>query len=702
MAKTPRKYQIDCLEALAKARAEGKKKALVVMASGLGKTLTAVFDVKELLKDNPNAQVLVLCHSADILGQIKDVFRGEFGDEYSYGMYNSTEKAAHRTDFLFANLQSVNSHRKEFDPKEFDYVIVDEAHHSQAVTYRRAITYFQPEFLLGLTATPDRMDGLNIEDVFGEAVYNCSLYEAILDGWLARVNHIVELDDLEEKLDELKKASERGETLSVARLNREFFVPKRDEEIVKVIREKLSSRPNATTVIFCQTIEHAERFAKLMNAVVVHSLLSTEERVARLDSFRDGTVKSICAVDLLNEGIDVPRTDVVVFLRTTQSTRIILQQLGRGLRRTGGKEEVLVLDFVGNVERLRQITQMKREFEDCLKAHGTSVVKEPYRLNINTSKFTERQVDILQLLENAGARHYSDEELFEALKRKAESLGRTPMTRDVESDKSMPSAITYSNRFGSWNEALKAAGFLVNAQASYTNEELIGQLRAKAESLGRTPTRDGVDSDKSMPSVKAYTNRFGSWNEALKAAGLLVNVQASYTNEELISRLRAKAESLGRTPTIKDTRSDKSMPSNETYADRFGSWNEALKIAGLLVNTGRTNEDLIGLLKAKAESLGRTPTMKDVDSDKSMPSVATYIGRFGSWNKALEAAGLSSNKNSYSDEELITLLKAKAESLGRTPTQKDVDFDESMPSATTYRDRFGSWKNALRAAGLLP
>ena len=145
-----------------------------------------------------------------------------------------------------------------------------------------------------------------------------------------------------------------------------------------------------------------------------------------------------------------------------------------------------------------------------------------------------------------------------------------------------------------------------------------------------------------MPSVTTYINRFDSWNEALKAAGLLVNI--GRTNEELIGQLRAKAESLGRTPMIKDLKSDKSMPSAATYIDRFSSWNEALKAAGLSVNVGYTNEELIGLLKAKAKSLGRTPTIKDVNSDKSMPHANTYTDRFGSWNQALKAAGLTPNR----------------------------------------------------------
>ena len=588
MAKTPRSYQVECLEALENARKRGKKKALVVMASGLGKTLTAVFDVKEFLKDNLNARVLVLCHSADILGQIKEVFKGEFGDEYSYGMYNSFEKAAHRTDFLFANLQSISSHRKDFSPGEFDYVIVDEAHHSQAATYREAITYFQPEFLLGLTATPERMDGLDIKGVFGDTAYSYSLYEAVLDGRLAKINHVVELDDLEARLDELKKISESGEALSIARLNREFFVPKRDEEIAEVIKTKISDRPNATMVVFCQTIEHAERFAKLIDAVVVHSLLSTDERTTRLNSFLHGETRTICVVDLLNEGIDVPATDVVVFLRTTQSSRIILQQLGRGLRRVEGKDEVLVLDFVGNVERIKQIRQMQQEFESCImERNNTPIVKEPYRLNINTSKFEERRIDILQILENAGRNYYSDEELIKMLKAKAKRDERTPTTESVDADKSMPRANTYRNRFDSFNKALELAGLRPNI--GYTNEELLKMLKDMAERDGRTPTMKDVNADKNMPSIIPYVDRFGSFNKALELAGLQPN-SGRYTDEELLKMLKDMAERDGRVPTTKNIHANDNMPSVTTYVNRFGSFNKALELAGLPVNRKRTSK----------------------------------------------------------------------------------------------------------------
>ncbi len=236
---------------------------------------------------------------------------------------------------------------------------------------------------------------------------------------------------------------------------------------------------------------------------------------------------------------------------------------------------------------------------------------------------------------------YTEEQLVRLLQMKAKSLGRTPTEIDIASDSSMPSVATYRCRFKSWNKALEKAELLPN-RFSTTDEELIDLLKKKANCLGRTPMVVDVNSDCAMPSINSYKNRFGSWNKALKVAGLLPN-RFHITDEELIDFLKAKAESLGRTPNQRDVKYDRTMPSLNTYVNKFGSWNRALKEAGLSVNVGRTNEELIDLLKAKAESLGRTPTIRDINSDKSMPSTMPYIKIFGSWNQALKAAGLTPN-----------------------------------------------------------
>ena len=702
-----RDYQENCINALWLTRVAGANKALVVMASGLGKTITAAYDVKEYLEltaGTNNGRVLVLCHSADILGQTKDEFRKIFGDGYSYGMYNGNEKPTHQTDFLFANLQSVNLHRDDFDPNEFCYIIVDEAHHSPAHTYRKAIEYFKPGFLLGLTATPERADDAKPTDIFGETVYDYDLVSAINDGNLSRIDYRLELDDL----GGLGAILESGKVVSMAQLNREIFIPKRDEEVVELIRERSKEKQDPTMVIFCQTIKHAEKIAKLMgDAKVVHSKMSAKAVKARLKDYRDGKIKTLCAVNMMNEGIDIPRTDIIVFLRVTQSSVVFYQQLGRGLRLNENKDSVMVLDFVATAERIEQIEELKRKFREAkASSKNLKVPHESFTLNIDTTEFREREVDIIELIKRVREGVcYNREELIELLVKLGEKLGRTPTSEDLKADKDMPCVNTYVKLFGSWNKALEAAGFKPNLKNGWTREELIELLVKLGEKLGRTPTIKDVNTAEDMPSNATYAKYFGSWNKALGAAGFKPNVRYDWTEEKLIELLVKFKKKLGRIPTMEDVRAAKDMPSAATYQRLFGSWNKALGAAGLKPNMKYdwTREELTELLIKFREKLGRIPTTEDLRSAEDMPGVNTYVKYFSSWNRALEAAGFKLNmRYGWTKEELIELLVKLGEKLGRTPTIKDVRAAEDMPSTDTYTSYFGSWNKALEAAGFRP
>lgn len=586
----PKTYQSECLEKIQEARGNGRKKVLVVMAPGLGKTITCALDLQDYLRTNPNGHTLVLCHSEPILSQTKDVFKHIFGDQCSYGMYNYTEKPTRKPDFLFANLQSVNLHLNEFASDEFDYIVVDEAHHAPAETYRKAIEHFSPDFLLGLTATPDRMDGADLSQIFGETVYECDLADAISNGWLSGVDYRLELDELQ-NLD--KFLTEENENISMAQLNREFFVPKRDEEIIKLIRERSSTKNNPTTVVFCQTIGHAEHIAGLMgNAEVIHSKMPKAEQHRILKAFRAGEIMTICAVNMLNEGIDIPRTDVIVFLRVTQSTTIFLQQLGRGLRLAKGKGDVLVLDFVASAERLDQIFMLDSSFKrqkQSIERKGT-VPRNHFTLNVDTPKFKEKLVDIVDLIKAAKnyqrQRYFSEEDIIDALRRAATDLGRTPTIMEISASTNCPSPCTIYKFFQTYNDALFAAGLTQNQMSTRTSDDdLLKMLQQKAEKDGRTPMQKDISTDPDMPSVSLYKKRFGCYNTALKLAGLSPNV--GKPDEELLTMLKQKAEKDGKTPTCKDVNSDPDMPSVTAYKKRFGSYNAALKLAGLPVS-GKT------------------------------------------------------------------------------------------------------------------
>ncbi|MFQ6009652.1 MAG: homing endonuclease associated repeat-containing protein [Candidatus Aenigmatarchaeota archaeon] len=286
-------------------------------------------------------------------------------------------------------------------------------------------------------------------------------------------------------------------------------------------------------------------------------------------------------------------------------------------------------------------------------------------------------------------------------------MGRTPTVEEIAGDKSIPSAALYFRRFGSYNNALKEAGLDINVKKGrYTDKKLIELLQNKAKELGRTPSQRGMEEDGSLPSGRTYQDRFGSWNEALDAAGLGTN-RDFYTDKELLSLLKNKAEELGRTPTVREVNTDKSMPGASTYSDRFGSWNKAVKAAGLEPYNQKfekqySNEELLNVLKKKAKELGRTPHVSDIDADKSIASIAIYYQRFGSFKNALKEAGLERKNYNYSDEELVDILKKKHEEAGKSPTAREIDEDKSIPSSNTYISRFGSWNKALEAANIEP
>ena len=235
----------------------------------------------------------------------------------------------------------------------------------------------------------------------------------------------------------------------------------------------------------------------------------------------------------------------------------------------------------------------------------------------------------------------------------------------------------------------------------YTKDELIAILQRKARELGRSPKVTDTRRDKSIPSYATYYYAFGSWNGALEAANLRP-AALRYSEAELIDLLQKKAKELGKTPTALEVEVDPDMPTPTTYRNVFGTWNEALKVANLrpIITQHWSKMELIDMLQKKAKELGRAPTASDMNADDEMPSSATYRNAFGSWNEALLAADLSPNKVSYSSTKMLLLLREKAEELGRTPKIVDVDADPAMPSGRTYHAVFGTWNTALELAGL--
>ncbi|MCY9308676.1 hypothetical protein MOF23_06765 [Bacillus inaquosorum] len=271
---------------------------------------------------------------------------------------------------------------------------------------------------------------------------------------------------------------------------------------------------------------------------------------------------------------------------------------------------------------------------------------------------------------------YTKEELIEILQNRAKELGRTPKVKEVTQIGSIV------KHFGGFNKGLKAAGLkILQSKKQYTKEELIAILQQKAKELGRTPKA------KEIKQYKSILNLFGSYKKALEAAGLTKNKK--YTEKELISILQKRYKELGRIPKAKE------VSGYQIILNHFGSFNAGLKAAGLTPNTKKkyTEDELISELQKKAKELGRTPKMREIGIAQ------TYINRFGSFNKALKAAGLTPNKmktKTYTEKELIEALQHKAKELGRLPKGREIK------QWATIRNHFGSFHKGLEVAGLIP
>jgi Helicase conserved C-terminal domain len=246
-------------------------------------------------------------------------------------------------------------------------VVVDEAHHVPEVgRFQILLDTLEGAWLLGVTATPWRGDGYSVSRRFGEPVFRMGIADGMAAGFLAQVDYRLFID-AELNWDEVTEASELG--LTIKDLNRQLFLPQRDEVIIDTLRDAWSNTIDPRAIVFCRTINHAEEFAQLLRASGWRRAAALSARQPRRDrnilmsEFRDGRVPIVAAVDVLNEGVDVPDVNILGFLRVTHSRRIFVQQLGRGLRLRQGKEQVIVLDFVSDIRRVAATLNLQHDLE---------------------------------------------------------------------------------------------------------------------------------------------------------------------------------------------------------------------------------------------------------------------------------------------------------------------------------------------------
>ncbi|MBI2557982.1 hypothetical protein HYW20_01560 [Candidatus Woesearchaeota archaeon] len=238
----------------------------------------------------------------------------------------------------------------------------------------------------------------------------------------------------------------------------------------------------------------------------------------------------------------------------------------------------------------------------------------------------------------------------------------------------------------------------------HTKEELIRIIQDYSKAIERTPKMKEVACDRNLPPINRFIKIFGSWNSTLENAGLKINAIGKYDNNYLLKKLVDIKRKVQRNPKLEDLKYFEDSPSSFVYFRRFGSWNNALRLAGLKINVRKDykKEELLKLLKDKAKELGRSPKIEDLGPKNSMPDKDPYERCFGGFNKALEAAGLEVMYvfRKWTKEEVIKWLKYKYEELGRTPGIRDFDNDSRTPAKNVVRKLFGNWTNALREANI--
>lgn len=336
----PNQMQKKALKELRRYRDTGVSKALIIAATGSGKTYLAAFDARNF----DAKRLLYIVHEQNILTAAKNSFEAVFGAERSYGFYTGTSQDL-ECDFIFASTQMLLKHLNSFSPNEFDYIIYDEVHHMASDGGMKIFQYFTPSFLLGLTATPERMDNKDVIGLFDENVpFELRLKDAINNDLVVPFHYYAIRDEFADYSsdDQSKVAREISKTINV-----EFIV----SQIKKYKKqgEKLKCLAFCTSIAHCQTM--ADEFnARGYNAKGLIGKNSPLERATAFTMLQDENkpLEIICAVDILNEGVDIPSVNMVLFLRPTESSTVFLQQLGRGLRKYPNKDYVTVLDFIGN------------------------------------------------------------------------------------------------------------------------------------------------------------------------------------------------------------------------------------------------------------------------------------------------------------------------------------------------------------------
>lgn len=457
---SPNPMQQDALNALELTRQNGYKKGVIIAATGTGKTYLSAFDVQQF----GAKKVLFIAHRDELLENAKETFIDVFQNEDDCGKLSGTAKEWDKP-MLFSTIQTLSRDEvlNRYDREYFDYIIVDEFHHAQADTYLKVLNYFQPKFLVGLTATPERMDGRDVLALCEHnVVYEIRLRDALERGLLVPF-HYFGLND--ETVDYEGIPVQNGQ-FNEAALVQALSTHKRVDYVKDMIEKYKHDGEILKALGFCANLEHARFMTEEFNRLgTTAACLSGEdspayrqEVIARLES-DDDPLQIIFSVNVLNEGVDIPKLNMLLFLRPTESATIFIQQLGRGLRKVNGKEFVTVLDFIGNYQKsfivplaLSGQTNHRAFDRDSLRvAIETEFADLPGGCFVDLEEISRQRIlDKLESVKMDSQAMLKD--LYNQFKKE---LGRSPEIEDFLYTEHAPSLYYFLRKYQSWVQTKK-------------------------------------------------------------------------------------------------------------------------------------------------------------------------------------------------------------------------------------------------------
>lgn len=416
----PNFMQKEALENLKLLR-ESEDKGLLISATGTGKTYLSAFDVKNLKPE----KMLFIAHRKTILRKAKYTFENIISNK-KMAIYG--EESIVDADYIFAMVQTLNKkeHLEKFSKNYFNYIIIDEVHHSGAKTYQSIISYFKPDFLLGMTATPERSDDFDIYRLFNHNIaYEIRLYDALRENLLCPF-HYFGVSDI----------TVDGECIDNKTSIKNLTLEQRIDHIIEKSRYYGYSGEKLHGLMFVSRVEESNILAEKFNERGIKSIALTGEhgdntRENAIEKLENGEIEYIITVDIFNEGIDIPCVNQVILLRPTESSIVYIQQLGRGLRKNKNKEFVVVLDFIGNYEKnfliptaISQNNSFDKDFMKKFILNGTNMI--PGESSISFEEIVKERI-----FENINKTNFSTkkniEHDFNLLEKQ---LGRTPMLND--------------------------------------------------------------------------------------------------------------------------------------------------------------------------------------------------------------------------------------------------------------------------------